>query len=133
MSENKTGSIVNEHYLNKVLDLSEDMGVVATEDIYDTQGMKLLAKGADVTRRLQERLIVHRLRKPIESCIAVEGAVDGAQLATCATQACEASPALAALLAASNLTASAIHKELAAYRFSPAMAMMLTMIARSGA
>ena len=73
MTNHPHGAVVNEHYLDKVLALSEEVGVTATEDIYDTHGNKLLAKGAQVSRRLQERLIVHRLRKPIESCIAVDG------------------------------------------------------------
>jgi hypothetical protein len=108
------------------------MGVTATEDIYDTHGNKLLAKGAAVSARLQERLIVHRLRKPIESCIMVEGGVGSHELADCAEQVCEASPALMAILAASGTTAAAIQKELAALDFAPAMSMMLTMIERDG-
>lgn len=131
MSDTKAGAIVNEHYLNKVLDLSEEMGVAATEDIYDAHGIKLLAKGASVDRRLQERLIVHKLRKPIESCIAVDGGVDGNQLAECARRACEASPALAAILSASGMTVATLENELAAFQFGPAMTMMLTMINRA--
>jgi len=132
MTHNASGAVVNEHYLNKVLALSEEMGVTATEDIYDAAGTKLLAKGAQVTPRLQERLIVHRLRKPIESCIAVDGSIGARQLAECAEQACAESPALAALLAASGTTAGAVRRELEALDFGPAMAMMLTMIDRDG-
>ncbi|UVW28443.1 HD-GYP domain-containing protein [Massilia sp. H6] len=125
-----SGSIVNEHYLSKVLTLSEEVGVNATEDIYDTRGTKLLAKGASVSRQLQERLIVHRLSKPLESCIAVEDAVDGNRLADCALSACEDSRALGAIIAASGLTAASVRNQLASLRFAPAMAMMLTMIDR---
>lgn len=132
MTHNASGAVVNEHYLNKVLALSEEMGVTATEDIYDAAGTKLLAKGAQVTPRLQERLIVHRLRKPIESCIAVDGSVGARQLADCAERACAESPALAALLAASGTTAGAVRRELETLDFGPAMAMMLTMIDRGG-
>jgi HD-GYP domain-containing protein (c-di-GMP phosphodiesterase class II) len=131
MTDTRAGAIVNEHYLNKVLDLSEKMGVAATEDIYDSHGMKLLAKGANVNRKLQEKLIVHKLRKPIESCIAVEGGVDGGKLAECASNACESSPTLAAIVAASGMTLSTIRREMAAIHLGPAMTMMLTMIDRA--
>lgn len=132
MTDTKAGAIVNEHYLNKVLALSEEMGVTATEDIYDAAGVKLLAKGARVSPRLQERLIVHRLRKPIESCIAVDGGVGGNRLAECADRACAESTALAAILAAAGTTAASVRRELAALEFVPATAMMLTMMDRSG-
>jgi len=130
MTDQRPGAAVNEHYLDKVLALSEEVGVTATEDIYDTNGNKLLAKGAEVSRRLQERLIVHRLRKPIESCIAVEGAIDGRSLADCALQAAEESAALGAILALSGLTGATLRRDIAALEFSAPLAMMLTMIDR---
>ena len=131
MTDNRSGAVVNEHYLDKVLALSEQVDVTATEDIYDANGTKLLAKGARVTPKLQERLIVHRLRKPIESCIAVEGAIDARHLAHCAVRACDELPALAAIVAVSGVTHDMLRRELAALEFAPALAMMLTMIDRS--
>lgn len=130
MTDNRPGAAVNEHYLDKVLALSEEVGVTATEDIYDTNGNKLLAKGAEVSRRLQERLIVHRLRKPIETCLAVEGAVDACRLADCAEQAAGESAALGAILALSGTTGEALRREMTALSFTPPLAMMLTMIDR---
>jgi uncharacterized protein (UPF0212 family) len=118
--------------LNKGLALSEEMSVTATEDIYDVNGMKLLAKGAPVSPRLQERLIVHRLKKPIESCIAVEDGIDGRTLAACAAQACEESAALSAIVAACGVTPAAIEGAFGRLAFGPAMTMMLTMFERNG-
>jgi hypothetical protein len=131
MTDKHAGAIVNEHYLNKVLDLSDEMGVAATEDIVDANGIKLLAKGAPVSRRLQEKLIVHRLSKPIESCLAVESGVDGKRLAACALDAVRDTPALAAILAAAGLAPSDAAGELASLRFGAAMTMMLTMTERA--
>lgn len=130
MSESRSGAVVNEHYLDKVLALSEEVGVTATEDIYDANGIKLLAKGAQVSRKLQERLIVHRLRKPIESCIAVEGAVDARSLAACVARIGEESPAIGAILAVSGTTGSMLARDIGALAFAPPLAMMLTMIDR---
>lgn len=130
MSEPRSGAVVNEHYLDKVLALSEEVGVTATEDIYDANGTKLLAKGTQVSRKLQERLIMHRLRKPIESCIAVDGAVDAGTLAACVARLGDESPAIGAILAVSGVTGSMLEREVGALAFSPPLAMMLTMIDR---
>lgn len=67
---------VNEHYLDKVMDLSQVTEVEASEDIYAANGMKLVSKGARISSEMQERLIVHRLKKPLESSLAVNDGVD---------------------------------------------------------
>lgn len=130
MTDHRSGAVVNEHYLDKVLALSEEVGVTATEDIYDANGTKLLAKGAQVSAKLQERLIVHRLRKPLESCIAVEGAVDARQLAGCAARAIDESAALGAILAVAGVTGDMVRRELSVIALPAPLAMMLTMIDR---
>lgn len=66
---------VNQHYLNKVMDLSDEMEVEVTEDVYDARGMKMVSKGAKISRNMQEKLILHKLRKPLESCITVSDGV----------------------------------------------------------
>lgn len=65
---------VNPHYLDRAIDLGERYEVCASEDIYDANGMKLLAKGATLTPAMQERLIRHKLHKPLETSLSV---VDG--------------------------------------------------------
>lgn len=65
---------VNPHYLERAIDLGERYEVCASEDIYDASGMKLLAKGAALAPGMQERLIRHKLRKPLETSLSV---VDG--------------------------------------------------------
>lgn len=67
---------VNEHYLDKVMDLSQVKEVEASEDIYAANGMKLIAKGARLSSEMQERLILHRLKKPLETSISVSDGVD---------------------------------------------------------
>lgn len=66
---------VNEHYLDQVMDLSLVKEVEASEDIYAANGMKLIAKGARLSNEMQERLILHRLKKPLESSISVNDGV----------------------------------------------------------
>ena len=74
---NENFTEVNRFYLDRVMDMSSgDHAVEAAEDIYADNGMKLLAKGATLTHGMQERLIVHRLKKPLETSIAVRDGVN---------------------------------------------------------
>ena len=66
---------VNPHYLDRAIDLGESYQVCASEDIYDASGMKLLAKGATLAPGMQERLIRHKLRKPLETSLSVADGV----------------------------------------------------------
>ena len=65
----------NQHCVEKLLVLSEQHAVIATEDIFDEQGIKLLAKGANVSRDLQDRLLMRKLRAPLESSLTVHDGV----------------------------------------------------------
>jgi len=65
---------VNPHYLEHVIHTSETKSVEASEDILSHNGIKLLAKGAQVNDRVRERLLMHKLQKPLEDCIQI---VDG--------------------------------------------------------
>ncbi len=46
-------------------------GVAPTEDIISGSGLKLLAKGARIDVHMRERLLQHKLRKPLESSLRV--------------------------------------------------------------
>jgi hypothetical protein len=65
---------VNEHYLNRVVAVAETAGVEATEDIVTGNGIKLVAKGARIDGRSRDRLLQHKLLKPLETTVRV---VDG--------------------------------------------------------
>lgn len=67
-------SEVNEHYLDRVVAIAETATVEATEDIVSGNGIKLIAKGSRIDARARERLLEHKLRKPLESSVRV---VDG--------------------------------------------------------
>ncbi len=69
-----TANAVNEHYLGHVVELSEESDIEASEDIMAVNGMKLLAKGAKIDGRCRDRLLQHKLTKPLESMMRV---VDG--------------------------------------------------------
>ena len=59
------------HFIRALTDLAEEREVVATKDIYTKNGIKLVSRGARLSGRFYERLIAHKLLKPIEESIAV--------------------------------------------------------------
>lgn len=77
-------STVNVHYLDHVMTVAEERQVEATEDIYAENGMKLIAKGYAINRSMRERLIEHKLIKPLEDCMAVSDGVTGVRCAAVA-------------------------------------------------
>jgi HD-GYP domain-containing protein (c-di-GMP phosphodiesterase class II) len=121
---------VNQHYLNKVIDLSENMRVEASEDIFDARGNKLLAKGAQVSRALQERLIVHKLKKPLEACIVVEGGVDGHSVMRSAERVLDTSAAIKHILKSTQVGGVSPVSLLSQLSFGSALSMMLTIADR---
>jgi len=71
----QSASKVNPHYLDHVIQVSESRCVEAAEDIVSQNGIKLLAKGAQINERVRERLLMHKLQKPLEDCIQVQQGV----------------------------------------------------------
>lgn len=132
MSEDiQMSNAVNQHYLEKVMDLAEEEDVAATEDIFNASGMKLIAKGAKISRALQEKLILHRLHKPLESCIAVEGGIDIAAVMTEARRISDSIEPVACILMLANGGASPFDI-IAGLPLGNAMKMMLTIAERGG-
>ncbi|MCX2861546.1 HD domain-containing protein [Paucibacter sp. PLA-PC-4] len=64
---------VNPHYLDHVMVSAGRGAVEASEDIVSGSGQKLLAKGAKLDEATRERLLQHKLAKPLEDCLLVEG------------------------------------------------------------
>lgn len=85
----------DEYFVGHVVSSSHD--VQASEDIVAANGMKLLAKGARVEQGTRERLLAHKLAKPLEQCIEVTDAVNGEQLSSIATKLLDEQPLLRAL------------------------------------
>lgn len=71
---------VNAQVLNAILDTVRDRAVVASRDIHDERGIKLLAQHTPITPVLQQRLLSLQLRHPLESSLRFEAAPDKGQL-----------------------------------------------------
>lgn len=89
---------VNEHYLDRVIDLSTVKDVEAAEDIYAANGMKLVAKGGRITASMQDRLIIHKLKKPLETCLQVAGGIQSNDLVQLAQRVLDENPEMHPLI-----------------------------------
>jgi HD-GYP domain-containing protein (c-di-GMP phosphodiesterase class II) len=69
------------HYVRAVADMGETREVVAREDIHAANGVKLLARGAKVDRRMLDRLLQHKLALPLDAALDAADALDHAALA----------------------------------------------------
>lgn len=66
---------VNQHCLASIIKLSERQSVLAAEDICDSSGNKLWAKGKPISRDVQEKLLRRKLSQPLEMTLTVDGGV----------------------------------------------------------
>ena len=72
----------NPHYVRAVTEFGEQAQVLVADDIYASNGMKLVAKGARIDRHQFERLTQHRLAVPLDHSLTAGKPVDAASLAT---------------------------------------------------
>ena len=85
------------HYLTRVAELGDRREVVSTCAIHGENDIKLVEKGTRIDSTLLEKLLRHKLLRPIDECVSVEGAVTTSDLAGLLEQCLEANAALAAV------------------------------------
>jgi len=88
-------STTEEHFLGHVVESAH--AVQTTEDIVTPSGIKLLAKGARVDAGTRERLLAHKLAKPLEQCLEISDAITGDMLKPLAQQLLDEQPLLQTL------------------------------------
>ncbi|NHZ34646.1 HD-GYP domain-containing protein [Massilia rubra] len=123
---------VNQHYLNKLMNLSEVMDVAASEDIVDVRGMKLVAKGARLTRAQQDTLGGHKLKKTLESSLSAVGGADNGLILATARRILDTSVPINRILGRNAGRGISPQTLLANMHFGHAMRMMLTLTDRDG-
>jgi HD-GYP domain-containing protein (c-di-GMP phosphodiesterase class II) len=79
-------------FLQAVTELGRTRQVVTSQPIFNAQGVKLLEGGATVDQGLYERLVSHRLSRPLDECVEAEPAVDARLLREAALAAIERWP-----------------------------------------
>lgn len=130
MSQEQLNS-VNQHYLDRVMQVADVADIKATEDIFDARGMKLVAKGAPISRSVQEKLAMRRLTKPFETSIAIDSGVDVSVIVTEAQRIADTVEPVRSILRAINGGPPPV-QALAGLQFGSAMSTMLTLIQRAG-
>lgn len=64
-------------YAAHLAQVNETKTVISTDDIVNERGMLLCRRGTRIDHELAERLVRHKLSKPLEEQVEVEGALDG--------------------------------------------------------
>ncbi|MDQ1920815.1 HD-GYP domain-containing protein [Massilia pseudoviolaceinigra] len=130
MSRASLSTSVNQHYLNKLMKLTEVMDVAASEDIVDVRGMKLVAKGTKLTRAQQDTLGGHKLKKTLESSLSAEGGADNHLILETAKRILDTSVPINRILGPNAGRGISPQTLLANMHFGHAMRMMITLTDR---
>jgi HD-GYP domain-containing protein (c-di-GMP phosphodiesterase class II) len=115
------------YYLQAVAALARQRAVMAHQDIYCDNGMKLVAKGAQLGDEQFERLAQHKLSEPLDRMLTSERAIDAAGLAIEAGKIQERDPVYCRLGSRSG-DALAVKHGLAALKLPAPLLMRLTVM-----
>jgi HD-GYP domain-containing protein (c-di-GMP phosphodiesterase class II) len=125
MPENSLSNVVHAHFLEKVALLAARRDVIATETIFDSNGRRLAERGQRFTPFMRDALLRQTLKKPLEICLAVDGAPSAQQLVETAARVIESSVPVASIVRASQYCGSSPLALLAQAEFGHAIAMMM--------
>ncbi len=68
------------HYVKALTEFGETHEVVAAEDVYAANGIKLVQQGGRINSSLYERLLQHKLRAPLDHSLSIRDAVNADDL-----------------------------------------------------
>jgi hypothetical protein len=68
-------------YAARLAGLNQEHAVVTTDDIVNSKGIVLVRKGARIDADMAERILRHKLIKPLDQQVAVTDGLDGVHLA----------------------------------------------------
>ena len=88
----------NAVFVKAVTELADTHEVLASEDIYASSGMKLVSRGTRLSGQFYDRLVAHKLLKPIEQSLSVTDALDTTKLVSLMHEEARRVPSLAPLL-----------------------------------
>ncbi|GAB4346514.1 MAG: hypothetical protein Kow006_05110 [Gammaproteobacteria bacterium] len=113
------------HYLRQVTDMGDRCRVEAREPIQAANGMRLVDAGARVDSTLYDKLVRHKLLRPIDASLAAEGGVTVSSLIGDARRLVESESCLERLLEGSGFSGRSL-RVLAGVTLHPALAFKLT-------
>ena len=82
------------HFVKAVTEVADRHEMVVSEDIYARNGMKLVSSGTRLTGEFYDRLVAHKLLKPIEQSLRMDDAIDPPGLVELMLAQLEKTPAL---------------------------------------
>ena len=82
-------------FLRAVTQLADKQEVMASEDIFSQTGIKLVSSGTQLSGGFYDRLVAHKLLKPIEQSLTVADAINAAQLVALVYEEARRVPSLA--------------------------------------
>lgn len=85
-------------FIKEVTGFANQREVLASEDIYARGGMKLVRKGTHLSPGFYDRLIAHKLLKPIEHLLSIDGALDAKAIISLCYEEASRVPSLAPVL-----------------------------------
>lgn len=68
------------NYCRNLMEVNKTNSVIATQAIYNDQGVLLLAQGAELSEKRAQILLQHKLMKPLEQCVGISSSLDARQL-----------------------------------------------------
>ena len=88
----------DDHFLKAAAQFADRQEVVASEDIFTSSGMKLVSRGTRLSGSFYDRLVAHKLLKPIEQTLSTTATLDQQALIFLVCEEAKSIPALNALL-----------------------------------
>lgn len=67
-------------YTERLTQLGDKREIIASEDIYNDQGILLVRKGAPINQKMADKIVRFKLVKPIEACVDVENSLGAGEL-----------------------------------------------------
>ncbi|MFC0136024.1 hypothetical protein CR105_01685 [Massilia eurypsychrophila] len=127
MSDPRLNTAVNKHFLDKLVRLAGARPVMATQEIVDVHGVKLVARGALLGDGHFNLLRGAKLQRSIESSIRVEDAVDTALVVSTARRVLDSSAPIRRILLATGGSAAIPLVYLSKIALSDSLRMLLTL------
>lgn len=121
---------VNPHYLDHLVATAEQREIEATEDIVSGSGVKLLARGSKISASQRERLLQHKLQKPLEHCLGLSEGIVPQRLSALAQELMQRHPLLLQLCQHERALPAA--ESLGQLPLSPPLQALLTVYAQHG-
>ena len=113
------------HYVTAITEMADHKEVISSEDIYTSNGIKLITKNTIIGSSQREGLIKHKLCKPIDQSLIVQNGVTVDSLAREVARLIKENPSLQ-YLAGFNGDLRALPQELVLLVLSPHMTFKLT-------